>query len=94
MYNVLCIVIFPYILLRTTKEKLMKNSKKILLFAVIVTLFTLLFALGASAEDVATSGSCGENATWSFDTATGKLTIGGSGKMADYTNETGATPAP
>ena len=72
----------------------MKNSKKILLFSVIVTLFTLLFALGASAEDVATSGSCGENATWSFDTATGKLTIGGSGKMADYTNETGATPAP
>ncbi len=64
----------------------MKNSKKILLFAVIVTLFTLLFALGASAEDVATSGSCGTNATWSFDSATGTLTISGTGKMENYSS--------
>ena len=84
MYNVLCISIPTYIL-KTKKENFMKNSKKILLFAVIVTLFTLLFALGASAEDVATSGSCGTNATWSFDSATGTLTISGSGATTNYT---------
>lgn len=83
MYNVLCISIPTYIL-KTKKENFIKNSKKILLFAVIVTLFTLLFALGASAEDVATSGSCGEKTTWSFDSTTGKLTIGGTGDMVDF----------
>ena len=31
-----------------------------------------------------TSGSCGENATWTFDTQTKTLTISGTGKMADY----------
>lgn len=30
-----------------------------------------------------TSGTCGDNATWSFDTATGALTISGTGDMAD-----------
>lgn len=30
------------------------------------------------------SGSCGENATWNFDTNTGVLTISGSGAMDDY----------
>ena len=30
-------------------------------------------------------GTCGENVTWAFDAATGKLTIAGEGAMADYT---------
>ncbi len=30
-------------------------------------------------------GTCGENVTWAFDAATGKLTIAGEGEMADYT---------
>lgn len=30
------------------------------------------------------SGSCGDNATWKLDQATGKLTISGSGAMYDY----------
>ena len=34
----------------------------------------------ASAETV--GGTCGENANWSFDTETGKLTITGTGEMA------------
>lgn len=46
----------------------MKNSKKILLFSVIAMLLTLLLALGASAEEAATSGTCGkteaDNVTW------------------------------
>ena len=40
-------------------------------------------AITASAEEAA-SGQCGENAFWSFDTATGKLTISGTGAMKDY----------
>ncbi len=40
-------------------------------------------------EPVPTSGQCGENLTWSFDAATGELTISGTGAMYDYeyTNE-------
>ncbi len=40
-------------------------------------------AITASAEEGA-SGQCGENAYFSFDTATHKLTISGTGAMADY----------
>ncbi|HBB20526.1 MAG TPA: hypothetical protein DCZ62_08855, partial [Ruminococcus sp.] len=40
-------------------------------------------AITASAEEGA-SGQCGENAFWSFDTATSKLTIFGTGAMKDY----------
>lgn len=41
------------------------------------------FTLKASAETV-NSGSCGENATWSYNESTKTLTISGSGKMDDY----------
>ncbi len=34
----------------------------------------------------ATSGSCGANLRWSFNSSTGALTISGSGAMYDYTN--------
>ena len=74
----------------------MKNSKKILFFSVIVMLLTLLFALGASAEVV--GGNCGatesDSVTWSFDTETGKLTIGGTGAIANYTKGDGNNPTP
>ena len=33
------------------------------------------------------TGELGENVTWSLDTATGALTVSGSGAMADYSNE-------
>ena len=36
------------------------------------------------AEDYDQSGTCGEDARWSFDEATGALTITGTGEMADY----------
>ena len=32
----------------------------------------------------ATSGSCGENVTWNYDTGSGTLTISGTGKMEDF----------
>ncbi|MBR4872337.1 MAG: leucine-rich repeat protein [Clostridia bacterium] len=52
----------------------------------LLVLLVALFALSASAETV--SGTCGatasDNVTWSFDSATGKLTIGGEGAMADF----------
>jgi len=67
----------------------MKFTKKLWLFAIVVTLFTLLLTLCASAETV--SGNCGASGsetavTWSFDTETGVLTISGKGAMAGYDN--------
>lgn len=38
---------------------------------------------GVVSEDV-TSGKCGDNANWNFDTSTGILTISGTGRMYDY----------
>ena len=35
----------------------------------------------------AKSGKCGENATWSYDEASGTLTISGTGRMYDYTED-------
>ncbi len=49
--------------------------------------FGSLFSFKSKAAE--TSGTCGENLTWSFDDSTGTLTIGGTGAMADYTNVAG-----
>ena len=48
------------------------------------TLITLLLALMASVSVWAQNGTCGKKLKWSFDTASGQLTITGSGDMADY----------
>ncbi len=61
----------------------MKIKKKIWMIAVALTLFTVLFAIGASAETV--SGTSG-NMDWSLDTSTGELTISGSGEMTSAWN--------
>ena len=47
-------------------------------------LFTLTVGLDFSAFADASSGTCGENVTWSFDENTGKLTISGNGPMDDF----------
>lgn len=50
--------------------------KKILLFY-----FLFLLSISATADQ---KGKCGDNVTWTFDSATYTLTIEGSGKMYDY----------
>ena len=35
-------------------------------------------------EEIATSGTCGENLTWNFDESTGTLTINGTGEMDNW----------
>lgn len=46
-------------------------------------LVTVVFCLGVSAEE--NTGSCGEDVIWSFDAASGTLTVSGEGNMYDYT---------
>lgn len=40
----------------------------------------------------ATNGSCGDNATWSYDADEATLTISGTGAMANYTDDPSSTP--
>lgn len=42
-----------------------------------------LFTVSAAAADAPTSGTCGENLTWTLDGA-GTLTISGTGEMEDF----------
>lgn len=62
------------------------------LFAVIMLCATPLQTKVEAAE---TSGTCGDNLTWTFDEATGTLSIEGTGDMWDYkwlsTSSTGST---
>ena len=60
----------------------MKNTmKKIsLLFSIVI--MSVLFVVSANALD--TTGQCGDNIYWDFDSATGTLTLNGNGEMYDY----------
>ena len=58
------------------------KTKKWLLLALCLLLALALVPATARAE--ATSGKCGDNLSWSFNTSTGKLTITGSGDMDNY----------
>ena len=64
----------------------MKNRTRLWLMVLVVTMMANLFTVGAFAE--ATSGSCGSNLTWTVNTATGELTISGTGAMNDYSSTT------
>ena len=55
------------------------------LFLAFILTLTLLPATVFAASS--TSGKCGRTATWSFDSATGTLTIAGSGRTDDYDHE-------
>ncbi len=59
--------------------------KRFLAITLILSFALTLFPLGAFAEEY--TGTCGEAVTWSLDSATGILTISGSGDMTDYNGD-------
>ncbi len=59
--------------------------KKVLsLLLSLLMLFSITAGIDFSAYALASSGKCGDNATWSFDSSTGTLTISGTGDVYDY----------
>ena len=64
------------------KHKLIRRLFPVLL--ALVLLCSLLPHLPLTADAATYSGSCGDKLTWKLDTATGKLTISGTGKMTDW----------
>lgn len=61
-----------------------KYVKKIFCFVLCVLLIISVLPLHVFAVNTLTSGSCGENVTYSFNSSTGTLTISGFGAMTDY----------
>ena len=64
----------------------MKKGLGVLLTAILVAvfLFVLPVATNAVSPYIVYNGTCGDSIEWSFDTATGVLTLSGSGAMYDY----------
>lgn len=60
-------------------------KKRILSLLLSVAIFVSMIPWQTTARAATTGGSCGDNATWSFDETTGTLTISGTGDMPDYT---------
>ena len=60
-----------------------KMKTRIISILLAVCLIFGLLPVGVLAAS-ATSGSCGKNATWSYNAATKTLSISGSGDMTDY----------
>lgn len=50
----------------------------------LLLVFALLLPCVGLKAEAATSGSCGKNVTWKFDSETGTLTISGTGAMKNY----------
>ena len=63
-------------------------KRKLWIIPVLAALLAALFCGAAIAEQ---SGACGDNVTYSFDSAAGTLTVSGTGPMTDYTL---SAPAP
>ena len=59
--------------------------KKRILALLLAAVMVMALVPTVFAEDIPTSGTCGENVTWNFDSSTGTLTISGTGPMEDYT---------
>ena len=66
----------------TKKMEEIAMKKRIVLLSLLAALCCLL-TVSAAAADAPTSGTCGENLTWTLDPA-GTLTISGTGEMEDY----------
>lgn len=63
----------------------MKAIKKCLAILLSLTIvFSVMGAMGALNASAATSGKCGDNLSWSFDSSKGVLTISGKGDMYEY----------
>lgn len=60
----------------------MKYLKRFLLVFVTILIVVIAAALSSSALDA--TGQCGDNVYWSFDEATGALTISGTGEMENH----------
>ena len=54
----------------------------------ITLLITMLFIVVSAWSQEPISGTCGDNATWSFNAETGTLTISGTGAMWNYSFDT------
>ena len=62
----------------------MKKSKKLLAFFLVLLILVLNATSNIGAVLSGICGADGDNLTWIFDSTTGKLTISGTGNMADY----------
>ena len=59
----------------------MKKALSILLTLVmLLSIFSCVPVVARADDEIPTSGYCGTNVTWSYDVATGKLTLSGSGR--------------
>lgn len=61
----------------------MKKTNKILSVFLALLMIVSIIPMSSITANAATSGSCGDNLTWTFDEATGTLTISGTGAMYD-----------
>lgn len=67
------------------KEGLIVKGKRFISLLLALVLCVGMLPMTASAAD--SSGSCGYSATWKFDSATGELTVSGTGDMFDYSTK-------
>ena len=67
---------------------LMKKLLRKWIRAVALVLVLAVCGLSVAAKDIVSSGTCGPNLTWEFDTE-GTLTISGTGEMTKHPNPTG-----
>ena len=65
--------------------------KRVLSLALVMVMVFTLLPASAFAATVVDSGTCGDNLTWTFDSA-GTLTISGTGDMDDYSSWGGSQP--
>ena len=70
------------------------KRKLLSLLLALALLLTLLPQAATTTRAAATSGSCGDNLTWSYNSSSGLLTISGQGYMSYYSDPEYGDPAP
>ena len=66
-------------------NKIMTNTRFYKLLSTAAAVYFMSYAQGMAATVVASGNDCGANCSWTLD-STGKLTITGTGAMADFSN--------